>query len=172
MPKDYVVMVARSAYLWGWPLVNQINRRATFAKAPQAGRLGGVLPVAPTGYICMLTDYIAADERFVTCPNQDTVYGAGFMALDKQPVVVQVPDFGERSFYLSACRSPDRQLLFDWQAIRHQARLLSARRAELERHRASWDHRRRPVFNRSRRDLSARLSGRYAGRQSGDPEAC
>jgi hypothetical protein len=98
MPKDYVVMLARSAYLWGWPLVNQINRRATFAKAPEPGRLGGVLPVAPTGYVSMLTDYIAADERFVTCPNQDTVYGAGFMALDKQPVVVQVPDFGSR-FY-------------------------------------------------------------------------
>jgi hypothetical protein len=98
MPDDFVVMVARSAYLWGWPLVNQLNRRATFAKAPEPGRLGGVLPVAPTGYVSMLTDYIAADERFVTCPNQDTVYGAGFMALDKQPVVVQVPDFGNR-FY-------------------------------------------------------------------------
>jgi hypothetical protein len=98
MPKDYVVMVARSAYLWGWPLVNQLNRRATFARVPEPGRLGGVLPIAPTGYVSMLTDYIAADERFVTCPNQDTVYGGGFMALDKQPVVVQVPDFGSR-FY-------------------------------------------------------------------------
>jgi hypothetical protein len=98
MPKDYVATVARNAYLWGWPLVNQMNRRATFAKAPEPGRLGGVLPVAPTGYVSMLTDYIAADERFVTCPNQDTVYGAGFMALDRQPVIVQVPDFGGR-FY-------------------------------------------------------------------------
>jgi hypothetical protein len=98
MPKNYVITVARNAYLWGWPLVNQLNRRATFAKAPEPGRLGGVLPVAPTGYISMLTDYIAADERFVTCPNQDTVYGAGFMAVDRQPVIVQVPDFGNR-FY-------------------------------------------------------------------------
>jgi hypothetical protein len=98
MPKDYVVMVGRAAYLWGWPLVNQLNRRATFAKAPEPGRLGGVLPIAPTGYVSMLTDYIAADERFVTCPNQDTVYGGGFMALDSQPVVVQLPDFGNR-FY-------------------------------------------------------------------------
>jgi hypothetical protein len=98
MPKDYVAMVGRSAYLWGWPMVNQLNRRASFAKAPEPGRLGGVLPVAPTGYNCMLTDYIAANQRFVTCPNQDTVYGAGFMSLDKQPVVVQVPDFGDRFF--------------------------------------------------------------------------
>jgi hypothetical protein len=98
MTNPYVSMVGANAYLWGWPLVNQINRRASFARAPEPGRLEGVLPVAPIGYNCMLTDYIAADERFVTCPNQDTVYGAGFMSLDKQPVVVQVPDFGDRFF--------------------------------------------------------------------------
>ena len=98
MTKEYVAMVGSSAYLWGWPMVNQINRRASFAKAPEPGRLGGVLPVAPVGYVAMLTDYIAPDQTFVTCPNQDTVYGAGFMSLDTQPVVVQVPDFGDRFF--------------------------------------------------------------------------
>ena len=98
MTKEYVAMVGSSAYLWGWPMVNQINRRASFAKAPEPGRLGGVLPVAPVGYVGMLTDYIAPDQTFVTCPNQDTVYGAGFMSLDTQPVVVQVPDFGDRFF--------------------------------------------------------------------------
>jgi hypothetical protein len=98
MPKDYITMVARMAYVWGWPMVNQVNRRASFAQVPEPGRLGGVLPVAPTGYVGMLTDYIAADQHFVTCPNQDTVYGGGFMALDTQPVIVQVPDFGQRFF--------------------------------------------------------------------------
>jgi hypothetical protein len=98
MTKEYIAVIGRMAYVWGWPLVNQINRRASFAQVPEPGRLGGVLPIAPTGYIGMLTDYIAPDQQFVTCPNQDTVYGAGFMALDKQPVVVQVPDFGERFF--------------------------------------------------------------------------
>ena len=98
MTKEYVAMLGSSAYLWGWPMVNQINRRASFAKAPEPGRLGGVLPVAPLGNVGMLTDYIAPDQTFVTCPNQDTVYGAGFMSLDTQPVVVQVPDFGDRFF--------------------------------------------------------------------------
>jgi hypothetical protein len=46
----------------------------------------------------MLTDYIDAAENYVTCPNQDTVYGGGYMRLDVTPVVVQVPDFGGR-FY-------------------------------------------------------------------------
>lgn len=98
MTKEYAATVGRLAYLWGWALVNNSNRRAAFAKVPEPGRLGGVLPAAPIGYAGMLFDYIDAAERFVTCPNQDTVYGAGFMALDKQPVIVQVPDFGDRFF--------------------------------------------------------------------------
>jgi len=98
MPKTYVEMVGRLAYIWGWPLVNHLNRRAAFSKMPEPGRLGGVLPAAPTGYTSMLYDYIDSAERFVTCPNQDTVYGAGFFKLDTQPAVVQVPDFGERFF--------------------------------------------------------------------------
>ena len=98
MTKEYVGAVARVAYIWGWPLINQLHRRAAFAKAPEPGRLGGVLPFAPVGRLSMLTDYIKPEESFVTCPNQDTVYGAGFFSLDKQPVVVQVPDFGQR-FY-------------------------------------------------------------------------
>ena len=56
MPKDYVAVVGSNAYLWGWPMVNQINRRASFAKAPEPGRLGGVLPIAPVGHVGMLTD--------------------------------------------------------------------------------------------------------------------
>jgi len=98
MPKTYVEMVGRLAYLWGWPMVNQLSRRAAFAKVPEPGRIGGVLPAAPTGYTGMLYDYIDAGQHFVTCPNQDTVYGAGFFALDTQPAVVQVPDFGDRFF--------------------------------------------------------------------------
>ena len=32
----------------------------------------------------------------MTCPNQDVVYGLGFLSLDKEPMVFQVPDFGDR----------------------------------------------------------------------------
>ncbi len=44
----------------------------------------------------MLTDYISPEQRPVACPNQDVVYGAGFIGLDLSPVVIQVPDFGDR----------------------------------------------------------------------------
>ncbi|RAO78223.1 DUF1254 domain-containing protein [Dyella jiangningensis] len=96
MTKEYVATVGRMAYLWGWPIINERHRRAAFNKAPESGLLGGVLPVAPENNITMLTDYIAADEHFVTCPNQDVTYGFGFGDLSKDAVVVQVPDFGDR----------------------------------------------------------------------------
>jgi hypothetical protein len=32
MTKEYITMVGRLAYVWGWPMVNQINRRAAFSK--------------------------------------------------------------------------------------------------------------------------------------------
>src|SRR5271163_3114955 len=98
MTPEYVATVGRIAYIWGWPLVNNLNRSLGVKDVPGPGRLGGVVPVAPPGRISMLTDYIEAGERYVTCPNQDTVYGAGFQRLDSKPVIVQVPDFGQRFF--------------------------------------------------------------------------
>jgi hypothetical protein len=94
--KDYVTTFGRNVYLWGWPLIDARHRRASFAKAPEPGYRGGVLPAAPTGYVSMLTDYITPEQRFVAHPNQDVVYGFGFASVDKDPVVVQVPDFGDR----------------------------------------------------------------------------
>ncbi len=96
MHPEYAKTVGRMAYVWGWPMVNQINRRAAITQAPEPGRLNGVLPVAPRGQIGMLSDYIDPGQTFVTCPNQDVVYGLGFFSLDEEPVVIQVPDFGDR----------------------------------------------------------------------------
>ncbi len=93
---DYARAIGRFAYVWGWPLVNMHNRQRLFSLAPHPGLLGGVLPVAPLNQLTMLSAYLDPKQRFVTSPNQDVVYGAGFLALDTEPVVVQVPDFGER----------------------------------------------------------------------------
>jgi hypothetical protein len=96
MTKEYVQMIGRVAYVWGWPMVNQYNRRAAAAMIPGPGLNGGVIPIAPVGQNAMLTDYIKPDQNFIACPNQDVVYGGGAAALDKEPVVFQVPDFGDR----------------------------------------------------------------------------
>ena len=92
----YVAQVARSAYFWAWPMVNIYTRVQAFDKLPGPGLIGGIVPAAPPNQLSMLTDYIAPEERVVACPNQDVVYGFGLLSLDREPVVVQVPDFGDR----------------------------------------------------------------------------
>ena len=92
----YVRMMAREAYFWGWPMANIFNRRQTFKDLPEPGLMGGIVPVAPINQLSLLSDYIDPAERLVACPNQDVVYGAGSIALDLEPVVLQVPDFGSR----------------------------------------------------------------------------
>lgn len=96
MTKAYVQMVARMAYVWGYPLVNAHNRRAGIAMTPYPGLNGGVVPVAPVGEVAMLTDTIQPQQNFIACPNQDVVSGSGFFALDGEPIVFQVPEFGGR----------------------------------------------------------------------------
>ena len=95
MTEEYVRMVGRDAYFWGWPMVNLYNRRLTYAKVPTVGIAGPVV-AAPLNQLGMLTDYIVPEERVVVCSNQDVVYGIGALALDKSPAVIQVPDFGDR----------------------------------------------------------------------------
>jgi len=96
MTSAYVQTVGRMAYIWGWPLVNNAHRHAAFSEAPEPGLLGGVLPIAHNA-LAMLTTYVSPEQRFVTCTNQDVVYGFGFLDnLDKEPIVFQVPDFGDR----------------------------------------------------------------------------
>ena len=93
--EEYAKLVGRDAYFWSWPMVNIYNRRLHFATIKQA-ELSGPLMSAPLNHAAMLTDYVAPEERSVACPNQDVVYGVCALALDQSPVVVQVPDFGDR----------------------------------------------------------------------------
>jgi hypothetical protein len=93
---EYARALAQAAYVWGYPMVNMLNRRALLSQAPTPGRLNGVIPVAPVGQLSMLSDYIDPGQSFIACPNQDVVYGLAYFDLDTQPVIVQVPDFGDR----------------------------------------------------------------------------
>lgn len=91
----YAALVARDVYFWAWPMVNVYTRRLAFAKSPRQQYVGPVVQ-APLNRLTMFTDYAPPDQRIVACANQDVVYGMGAIALDLSPVVVQVPDFGER----------------------------------------------------------------------------
>jgi len=101
MTPEFVKTVGRFAYVWGWPMVSMLNRRTGLTSVPEPGLRGGVLPNAPVGGVCMMTDYISPSQRFVACTNQDVLYGFGFGSLDEQPAVFQLPDFGDR-FWVAA----------------------------------------------------------------------
>lgn len=93
--EDYARQIGRDAYFWMWPLVNVYNRRLHFSQIKEAQKSGPLMQ-APVNQLAMLTDYVDPGERSVACPNQDVVYGIGSIALDLSPVVIQVPDFGDR----------------------------------------------------------------------------
>ncbi|MDV7145946.1 DUF1254 domain-containing protein [Tropicimonas sp. TH_r6] len=96
MHPTYAKTVAQSAFVWAYPMINMINRRASVTSVPEPGKAFGTLPAAPKNQVGMLSNYIDPGQNFIACPNQDVVYGLGFMALDESPVVLQVPDLGDR----------------------------------------------------------------------------
>jgi hypothetical protein len=95
MTAAYVQLAGRMAYVWGWPLVYVYNQRTALTKVPEPLIVNSV-PIAPMNQVVMLTNYVSPDETSIADPNQDVVYGLGYLSLEKEPVVIQVPDFGDR----------------------------------------------------------------------------
>ena len=93
--KAYVQMVGRMAYIWGFPLAVYFNQRAIHENISETIMVNGV-PLGPLNQVAMFHDYVNPSERSLGDPNQDVVYGLSYMDLRKQPVIVQVPEFGDR----------------------------------------------------------------------------
>jgi hypothetical protein len=121
---DYVSEIARFAYFWAWPLVNVFNRYIAFKRVRRPILVGGIAPVALINHVAMLHDHIGWKQRYIACPSQDLIYGFGILDLAREPVVVQVPDFGLLG--LSGDRSQDRRFRQSWHDVRYEAGLLSA----------------------------------------------
>ena len=158
MTPEYVATVARFAYIWGWPLVNNLNRSLAVEKLPGPGRIGDVIPAAPPGSVSMLTDYISYKEQFVTCPNQDTVYGAGYQHVDSQPVVIQVPDFGDRFFTYQIADARTDSFGGIGKRSWDKTGFLFTRGPNLDRQGTRWHYGRHSLTDRPCRHLSARFS--------------
>lgn len=96
MTEEYVKSITKHIYLWAWPMVNVHNRVTLLSDVKEPIYVGGVIPTAPIGRLCLLNDYIKPDQRVIACPNQDVVYGVGPFDTKEEPIVLQVPDFGKR----------------------------------------------------------------------------
>jgi len=93
--------------------------------------MAGPVPTAPLNRVAMLTDYITLDQRIVARPNEDVVYGAGSLALDITPVVIQVAKLRRALLGLSSGRSAHRRGRATRQNVRHDAQLLHGGRPGL-----------------------------------------
>ena len=142
-------------------MVNIYNRRLHFMQVKEIMRQGPLME-APANRLTMLTDYIDPEERSVACPNQDVVYGVGALALDISPVVLQVPDFGDRFWVYQVVDLRTDSFVQTWQDVRHHAGLLSARRAQLEGRGPEGHHQGVPRLHQHRHRRAARLPGRHA----------
>ena len=71
------------------------NCHASLSWLRSSGISGGA-PLLPPNRLCMLTDRVTAKMTAVACPNPDVIYGFGILDLSESPVILQVPDFGDR----------------------------------------------------------------------------
>jgi len=72
-----------------------VDPRAAHADVTETMMVNG-LGVAPVNQLVMWHDYVDPSERSAGDPNQDVVYGVSYMDLGKEPVIVQVPEIGDR----------------------------------------------------------------------------
>ena len=83
-------------------MVYVYNQRTALTKVPEPV-IANSVPLAPMNQVAMLTNYVSPGETSIADPNQDVVYGLGYLSLEKESVVIQVPDFGDRfwtGFYM------------------------------------------------------------------------
>lgn len=96
MTESYVKEMGKMSYFWAWPMINMHNRYLAASKNTETGLQGGKLAAAPINHLAMFHDYVDPTGRIITSPNQDVIYGLSLMLLEKEPVIIQVPDFKGR----------------------------------------------------------------------------
>lgn len=79
---------ARDAWLYALPLIEMAATRARLLKAPGAA-------INKLSHTRTLSDHAA---RWVTTPNNDTLYSSAFLDLTKGPVTLTIPALGERYY--------------------------------------------------------------------------
>ncbi len=92
---EQAVSDAIDVYVYGYPLVTMDITRKQFTNvaAPDASH-------APMGQMLKLRTYPAVDNHTVTAPNADTLYTTAWMDVSQEPMVLSVPDMGDRYFLL------------------------------------------------------------------------
>lgn len=90
--ESYVHALAQVVYYWAYPAIDLFGRTSMWELMKAGpGLMFGVGPGAPVNTTGGIADYLPPAQRIVVTPNNDTFYGAGFVDLGREPVVVQTP---------------------------------------------------------------------------------
>jgi len=83
------------AYLYFYPLVTMELTRKQISNIEPGKGFGG-----PMNSFVNIPEYPTADMKVVVRPNFDTLYSSGWLDLTEEPVIVSVPDTGDRHYLL------------------------------------------------------------------------
>lgn len=90
-----VTEIARQAYLWGYPMVDNYSVLYNFALDPDSTEYK-----APLNHIGHIRRVAGPDDRTIVAPNVDTPYSYAWLDLQAEPVVLGIPEF-EAGRYVS-----------------------------------------------------------------------
>ena len=91
--QDPASAAALEAYVFGYPLVTMEHTRQVVTNVASVEGLH-----APVNQLMNARSYPDASFKDVTAPNADTLYSSAFLDLRHEPMVLSLPDMGERYF--------------------------------------------------------------------------
>ena len=94
-PRQEIVEIAREAFIWGYPVVENYAVLHDFALAPASPAFR-----APLNAISHARNVATPDDRTIVAPNVDTPYSYAWLDLRAEPVVLTLPPF-EANRYVS-----------------------------------------------------------------------
>lgn len=84
------------AYVYGFPLIMMDLTKEAATSVPTAGQLG-----APINQFAVMTEYPDASFRAVVRTGLDTLFAVAWADLDKEPLVLSVPDTNGRYYVIA-----------------------------------------------------------------------
>ncbi|MGW1228135.1 DUF1254 domain-containing protein [Streptomyces sp. NPDC001515] len=93
MTDESLEKLATEAWLYGYPLVTAAVTKGTMTAVPARDDARRKAPVNQFTYMRTTPD---ADFTEVVSPNADTLYSSAWLDLSEQPLVLTLPDFGDR----------------------------------------------------------------------------
>ena len=93
--QETALSAAVDAYIYGYPLAIMDMTRRQLTNVATAGPTR-----APMGQLRRFRSYPAVDDHSVPAPNADTLYTDAWLDVSKEPMVLTMPDMGDRYFMM------------------------------------------------------------------------